>query len=464
MMSDTKRIEFTPSPPQLKMLQAKNTYVCYGGARGGGKSFILQRKADMLANRWPGIKILIVRRTFRELKNNHINPMKKLLHGRAKYNDTDKRFTYPNESTISFDYCASDSDVDHFQGTEFDVIMIDESTALKEEWLQDIIVCMRGTDIPLKRTYLCCNPGGVSHHWHKRLFVDRKFKPDEDPNDYTFIQAKVTDNAALQKAQPQYIKQLQNLPPKLRAAWLYGSWDIFSGNVFEEFRDDPEHYEDRQWTHVIPAEGFRVPRWWEVYRSFDWGYRRPWAVTYYTIDPDGVVYQIAELYGCERDVQTKEAIPNEGLKWEPGRVFKYIKEFEDSHPLLANREITGVADPAIWNEEHGKSIAEVALDYGIYFTPGQHNRLHGLMQVHYRLQFDSEGYPRMYILDSNVDTIRTLPMLQYDEHKVEDVDTEGEDHLYDTVRYFLEQHLIEPMEAPKRTDPMSDPLDMFTNY
>ena len=40
-------------------------HVAYGGARGGGKSFIVRKKATMLALRWPGIKILIVRSTFR---------------------------------------------------------------------------------------------------------------------------------------------------------------------------------------------------------------------------------------------------------------------------------------------------------------------------------------------------------------------------------------------------------------
>ena len=337
----------------------------------------------LLAHRWHGIKILIVRRTFRELDNNHIQPLLELLHGQARYNRQDKRFTFDNGSTISFGYCDSDGDILQYQGAEYDVIFLDEATQLKEEWIIKITACCRGTKDYPRRIYYTCNPGGISHGYFRRLFVDRRFVGTEDPDDYTFIQARVTDNHALMASQPDYIKQLQNLPPKLRKAWLEGSWDIFEGSVFEEWVADPERT-DRRWTHVIPADGFRVPKWWSVYRSFDWGYRRPFAVTYYTIDPDGVVYMIAEYYGCQRDTSTGESIPNEGLKWAPERVFASIRDFEAAHPLLQGREITGVADPAIWSTETGVSIAETAIKYGIYFTPANHQRLHGLMQCHYR--------------------------------------------------------------------------------
>ena len=303
----------------------------------------------------------------------------------------------------------------------------------------------------------------MSHNYFKRLFIDRRFVGSEDPDDYTFIQAKVTDNHALMASQPDYIKQLQNLPPKLRKAWLEGSWDIFEGMVFEEFINAPEN-EDRRWTHVIKADGFRIPRGWDIVRSFDWGFRRPFSCGYWTVDYDGVIYRIAEFYGCQRDTMTRESIPNEGLKWDPDRVFAAIRDFEDNHPLLAGREITGVADPAIWDAEMGVSVAEHAAKHGIFFAKGDHKRIPGWMQCHYRLQFDDDGYPRMYVLDSCKDFIRTVPSLQYDEHKVEEVDTEGEDHIADEWRYFCMSRPITPMEAKVETRPMGDPLDMFTRY
>lgn len=454
--------QYAPSLPQMEFLRAKARYVAYGGARGGGKSWVIRLKAKLLAIRYPGIKILIVRQTFRELDNNHIQPLLESLRGLARYNRQDKCFRFHNRSTISFLYCASDGDLEMYQGSEWDVIMIDESTNLREEWLAKIDACCRGTGPYPRRTYYCCNPGGVSHAWHRRLFVDRRFGPDEHPDDYVFIQAKVTDNHALMAAQPEYLRQLQNLPPKLRAAWLEGSWDIFEGAVFEEFRIEPTA--DRRWTHVIPAEGFKVPYGWEIYRSFDWGFRRPFSVGYWAVDYDGVIYRIAEYYGCQRDLRTHESIPNEGLKWSPDKVFAEIKEYEETHPLLAGRSITGVADPAIWDASVGISIAESAADHGIYFVPGDHKRHAGWMQCHYRLQFDDEGYPRMYVLDSCKDFIRTVPGLQYDAHKVEDIDTEGEDHIADEWRYFCMSRPIKPIAAEPVYKPQADPLDMFTTY
>ena len=463
-ISQKIEIRWKVSPKQYKFLQAKCKHVGYGGARGGGKSWSVRAKAILLCAKHAGIKVLIIRRTYAELENNHIIPLKEMLGALATYNKTDKRFTFVNGSTIKFGYCNNDNDLMQYQGAEYDVIFIDEATQLQEEWIKKILACCRGVNKHPKRIYYTMNPGGPSHAYFKRLFIDRRFMDAEDPDDYVFIQAKVTDNNALMEEQPDYIKHLQNLPPKLRKAWLEGSWDIFEGAFFEEFLNDPEHYEDRQWTHVISAEGFKVPKSWDIYRSFDWGFRRPFSCGYWTVDYDGVIYRIAEFYGCQRDTRTGESIPNEGMKWNPDKVFQEIREFEDNHPLLKDRDIIGVADPAIWDAETGISVAEVAAKYNILFSPGDHKRIPGWMQCHYRMQFDEEGYPRMYVLDTCKDFIRTIPLLQYDDHKVEDVDTEGEDHIADEWRYFCMMRPVQPMEAKKPVVRLTDPLDMFTSY
>lgn len=125
-------------------------------------------------------------------------------------------FTFSNGSTISFGYCASDGDLMQYQGAEYDVIFLDEATQLMEEWIKKITACLRGVNDFPKRIYYTCNPGGPSHQYIKRIFIDRHYEAGEDPADYSFIQARVTDNAALMASQPDYIKQLQALPPKLR--------------------------------------------------------------------------------------------------------------------------------------------------------------------------------------------------------------------------------------------------------
>lgn len=212
--------------------------------------------------------------------------------GQASYNKQDKVFTFPNGSTISFGYCDCDADVGQYQGAEYDIIYIDEATNLQEEWLRRITACCRGVNEHPKRIYYTCNPGGPSHGYIRRLFLDRKFQGGENPDEYApLIQARVTDNQALMESQPDYIAQLEALPPKLRAAWLDGSWDVYEGMFFEDFVDRPEFYDDRTWTHVI--NDFKVPKNWNVYRSFDWGFHRPFSCGWYGVDHDGVIYRIA---------------------------------------------------------------------------------------------------------------------------------------------------------------------------
>ena len=424
----------------------------------------MRTKAVLLAFEYPGIRMLIVRRTYPELVNNHINQLRVLLQGVARYNDKDKVFKFVKGSTINFMYCAKDSDLDRLQGVEYDVIFLDEATQLSEHQMKVIGACVRGANDFPKRIYYTMNPGGQGHGYIKRIFIDRRFEEGENPDEYSFIQSLVTDNKALMAKDPDYVRQLEALPPKLREAWLYGRWDIFEGQFFEEFRDSPdpakaaeegvtveELMQQRRWTHVI--EPFEPPKGWTICRSYDFGYNKPFSCAWWAVDYEGVLYRILELYGCTRT-------PNEGLKWAPDRQFAEIARIEREHPWLAGRRITGVADPAIWDASHGVSIAEEAARKGVLFTPGDHERIPGWMQCHYRLRFDDNGYPMMYVFSSCTGFRRTIPGLMYDEHKVEDLDTDGEDHIADEWRYMCMSRPIKPV-LPKRVDVQftSDPLN-----
>ncbi|MGI5976169.1 MAG: phage terminase large subunit [Candidatus Limivicinus sp.] len=432
-----------PNPKQLKFFRDRHKFVAYGGARGGGKSWAVRVNALIMAAKYPGISQVIIRRSYPELYANHIKPFLSLLpQGAYSYRDSKKEIVFPNSSRISFRYCANDLDLLNFQGTEWDLMYIDEATQFTEEQFRALSACVRGTGdgIP-KRCYLTCNPGGVGHGWVKRLFIERNFRPGEQSGDYSFIQAGVRDNTALMRAQPDYIKQLEALPPKLRKAWLDGDWDVQTGQFFEDFQDRPEHYGDRQWTHVI--EPFEIPTGWKIYRSFDWGYHRPFSCGWWAVDFDGVVYRILEMYGCTRN-------PNEGVRWTPDRVFSEIAGTEREHRWLRGKRINGVADPAIWDGETGESIADCAAGHGIYFAKGDHARIPGWMQLHYRLAFDENGYPQMYIFKNCRAFIRTLPLLQYDRQRPEDLDSDGEDHIADETRYFLMSRPVKPrMNEPE---------------
>lgn len=441
-----------PNEKQRRFLLDRHRHIAYGGARGGGKSWAVRTKAKLLALRYAGIKLLIVRRTLRELQNNHIDPLRRELAGIAQYRATDRRFEFPNGSTLTFGYCASDADCGQYQGAEYDVVFLDEAGQLKKEWIDAINVCVRGANDFPKRTYYTLNPGGPSHGYFKRLFIDRRFENGEQAENYSFVQALITDNRALLRRQPDYLKQLQTLPPRLREAWLYGAWDVYEGQFFEEFRDVPEHYGDRRWTHVI--EPFTPDRGWTICRSYDFGYGKPFSCGWWAVDYEGVIYRILELYGC---TQT----PNEGVKWTPERQFSEIHRIETEHPWLRGRQIAGVADPAIWDASRGESVAQTAARYGVYFTPGDHARIPGWMQCHYRLQFDENGYARMYVFRSCQAFIRTVPLMRYSQTVPEDLDTDMEDHVCDEWRYFCMSRPVRPVARAAEKAVWSDPLEQF---
>ena len=440
-----------PHETQRRFMLDRHGHVGFGGARGGGKSWAVRQKACRLCVRYPGIRVLIVRRTYRELINNHVIYLQADLKGLARFNKADMQFRFVNGSTISFGYCNSDNDLMQYQGVEYDVIFLDEATQLEEDWIRKITACRRGANDYPKRIYYTCNPGGVGHAYIKRLFIDRRFEDGEDPAEYSFIQSRVTDNLTLMRDDPMYMRTLQALPPKLRKAWLDGDWGIFEGQFFEDFVDRPEHYKDRQWTHVI--DPFEIPAGWTIYRSFDFGYGKPFSVGWWAVDYDGRLYRILELYGCTDE-------PNTGVKWPPDKIFQQIAKTEREHRWLKGKDILGVADPSIWDGSRGVPISEMAAQQGVYFSKGINTRLPGWMQVHYRLAFDADGYPQMYVFNTCKAFIRTIPLMQYDQHDPEDLDTTGEDHVADEVRYMCMARPIKPVIAETVTareyDPLSD--------
>lgn len=446
-----------PNEKQKQFLMARNKFIAYGGARGGGKSWAVRTKAVLLASRYPGIKILIVRRTYKELEGNHIRILRSMCKDIARYNSTSKILTFQNGSTIEFQYCAADRDLDRIQGLEFDVIFLDEAAQMTEWQIKAITATLRGVNQFPKRCYLTCNPGGAGHAYIKRVYIDRKFLPSENPDDYTFIQALVDDNTALMKAQPEYLATLESLPKQLREAWRFGRWDVYEGQVFE-LKDDPEHYDDHRWTHVINP--FPIPAEWTIYQGYDHGYKKPFSVGWYAYAPSGRLYRFRELYGC-----TGEA--DMGVEWNVKQIAAKIKEIEREDPNLSGRHIFRVADTAIFKHESGPSIAEEFEQENIYFSKSDKQRLPGKMQCHYRLQFDEEGLPMFYVFNTCPNFIRTIPALLYSDTDPEDVDTKLEDHIYDEWRYIAQERKILPRIATytdgEWTPPPDDPLNMYTD-
>lgn len=459
-----------PQPKQVLFLTDRHKFVCFGGARGGGKSFSVDEGSVIACGKYAGIKCMIVRRTYPELKDNHVEPLKRMLHvglqdAVATYNNTDKDMKFPNGSVIRLRSCDTEQALDKIQGQEVDLLFIDEAGNFPEEWLKKMYSCVRGVNNFPKRIYLTCNPSGVGMGYIKRVFIDRRFEEGENPDDYSFIQSLVTDNQALMDANPDYIRQLEALPPKLREAWLNGRWDVFEGMFFEEFRQSPDiqmcaeagltieqALAEHRYTHVI--EPFDIPQSWNIERSYDFGFGKPFSVGWWAIDHDGTGYRILELYGCTK-------VPNEGVKWSPTEQMSKIAEIENTHPWLKGKRIRGVADPAIWEGSHGISIAEVADNHRVYFEKGVNDRIAGWMQCRERFRFDERGFAKVYIFNTCPAFIRTIPLLMFDDHKPEDIDTDLEDHVADEFRYWCMSRPIPPRMLTTKYKPLLDPLNQY---
>lgn len=429
---------------QKRFIDADAFEVLFGGAAGGGKSYGQLVDALLFALRYKGSKQLILRRTYPELEHSLIMTSLSFFPTSAcKYTATAHKWNFLNGSVIEFGHCAGEKDVLRYQGAEYDVVRFDELTHFTEEQYTYLMSRIRGVNDYPKQIKSSTNPGGIGHSWVKRRFIEG-FSPNRlhiDPKTNTsriFIPSYVNDNIFLMRSDKEYIHRLEQLPEAEKKALLYGEWDIFDGQVFSEWRNNPEGYLTRKYSHVI--QPFPIPKEWRRFRSFDFGYTKPFAVSWYAVDFDGRAYNYRELYGCTGDADT-------GIRWTAQKIAQRIRELEKDEEA-AGCKIVGYADPAIWNATGSSegSIAEMMERCGVYFEKGKNDRLAGKMQVHYRLSFDEEGFPMLYFFNHCKHMIRTLPQLRYDPTYPEDVDTRQEDHLYDSLKYFLMADPIAPRQ------------------
>ena len=404
-----------PNEKQRLFFLADQRYVCYGGARGGGKSWAVRRKAELMSLNYPGIRILFLRRTLKDLRENHLDTMRADLAGIADFREIDQKFTFYNGSTIKMGYCEHEQDVMHYQGQEYDVIFLDEATQFSEMQYLLLTASVRGVNSFPKRMYLTCNPGGVGHALVKRLFIDREYKENEKAEEYCFIPAKATDNKVLMESDPGYMDMLNNLPPDKRKAWRDGDWTVFAGQFFPEF-SEAWHVED------LP----RPPKSWARYSAMDYGLD---ALAFYqaAVEPHGRIHVYREIYATGVIIPRAADLILEGTNGEPGIVF---------------------APPDLWNrrQDTGKSLAETFAERGIYLVRVSNDRVMGWMQVKQALytEFAEEDgvpvdRPGLVIDRSCRNLIKSFPLLLSDEKNIGDVANEPHEYTHgpDAIRYLL---------------------------
>ncbi len=416
------------SEPQRKFFESRKLYTCYGGARGGGKSWAVRTKAVGGALRWPGIRILIIRRTYRDMENSLITPLVKLVPPEVgRYNATMNMVFFVNGSTIKFGHLPSCGAAveGEYQGQEFDWIFIDEATQFTEAEFRGIGGCLRGVnDIP-KRMYLTCNPGGVGHNWVKRLFVDRRFRPEENPDDYVFIPARYTDNADLMRSSPTYGSMLDNLPENVRRAHRDGDWNALAGQYFSEF--------DRA---VHTVEPFAVPPEWKRYRAFDYGLDC-FACLWIAVDFEGRCY----VY---REVAQK------------GLIVSAAAELALSCTPPGERVEYTIAPPDMWStqKDTGRTMAEIFAENGLGLVRGSNSRVQGWMALKELLRVRRDGKPGLVIFRDCRGLIEDLQTLQTDGKNPSDAATEphGVTHRPDALRYFAQGRALLPERLPEPDD------------
>ena len=469
------RILWSPQPRQRLFMQRGEDEVLYGGAAGGGKSEALIMEALRQVH-IPHYKALILRKTYPQLSElmDKAEKYYPTACPGATYHTQSHTWTFPGGAKIIFGSMQHTSDRHNYQGQAYDFIAFDELTHFSWEEYSYLFSrnrpTGRGTRCYIRAT---ANPGGIGHGWVKDRFITPAppMTPIYDevevryPDGHTqikrksrvFIPSTVFDNQALLTADPDYLTRLAALPEAEKKALLYGDWDSFSGQVFTEWRNDPAHYEDRVGTHVISP--FRIPSAWRIFRGFDWGYAKPFSVGWYAVDHDGRIYRIKEMYGCRRDAAGLP-IPDTGVGWNAETIAREILRVESQDPNLKNKRIQGVADPAIYQKNGGESIGDIMERNGVYWDKADNTRLAGKQQLHNRLAFDQTGIPMFYVFSTCRHFIRTLPALVYSQVHVEDVDTTGEDHIYDECRYVCMENYISP--RPTTTViPENDPLDLY---
>lgn len=460
-------LRYQPTPKQRQFHESRANEVLYGGAAGGGKSYAICWDAFMRCLRYPHTDAYLFRRTYPELEQTLIRTMQEIVPASlGHYVGSTHRMTLVNGSRLNFCHLTDEATVHQYQGAEIHWLYFDELTHFSKPMYDYIKTRLRANrKLGITPCVRCAsNPGGPGHGWVKAYFVDstnigrrvhsvRRESPFEQgkctQTTVQYIPATVRDNPHITA---DYIFELEQKPPKLRDALLFGKWDAFEGQAFPEFVNDPEHYRDGRYTHVI--EPFEIPPGWPRYVSFDHGYSRPFSFGVWAVDPQGRVYRYKELYGCRPNE------PNTGVQKTPGEIARMLADLMEPE-FREGLHIVGVADPAIWDRSRGTSVEEQirSVFSGVVFRKGDNTRLAGKMQLHERLKFGEDGRPMLYVFSDCRDFIRTLPALAYDPLRVEDVDTQGEDHIYDETRYFLMSRPLAPRIVARRTRKGFNPLD-----
>jgi hypothetical protein len=434
------RVVWQPQPKQAIALACPVFEILYGGAKGGGKSDWLLAGFLQDVDQWgPDHRGVIFRKTYPQLEELQIRA--RVIYGGvgARYKATEHLWTFPSGSTLKFRHLDRDASVDDYQGQQYTYVGFDQL----EEWKSDycyvfLMSCARSAAGAPVRVRATANPGGVGHVWLKNRFIlpvppMQIYADPKTTMQRVFIPARLEDNPKLLQADPRYEDRLRALPQHLYKAYRFGDWDISAGQFFDEWNRDK---------HMVKP--FPLHPSWFRFGSLDWGYARPYALQWWALTGDGRMVLYREWYGCDPEKH------NVGIKRPAAELAK------DSWAVSTPEGCRDlVIDPACWSktDADNPSIAERFEAAGWTCHKGNNDRVSGAARFHEMLKTTLEdGRPAMLAFNTCVGFGRTIPDLIADETDAEDVDTDGEDHCYDSARYALMSPLTRRRVAPTNLD------------
>lgn len=428
---------FSPKQDEARKAALSHRYTLYGGAMAGGKSYWLRWMLVRLLVKWAqqghkNVEVGLFCEDYPTLKDRQLSKIGSefpqwlgTLHG--DHAQHGRCYILAEEYGGGIIKFRNLDDPSKYQSAEFAAIAVDELTKNTEEVFDDLRNRLRWPGITDIRFLGATNPGGIGHAWVKKRWLDRLFDENEtEPHEFVYIRALASDNPHIDKS---YLKQLESLPPDKRRAYLEGDWDIFKGQFFTEWRRE---------IHV--CQPFDIPSDWRKFCALDYGFNAPSSLGFYAISPDNVLYRYKELYRTGLTYsQLGEAFVS---MLQPSEHIEYI-----------------VADPAIWKHEPGNIGALTGAELiqsrinellrgkdplrALKAPPlikADNNRIVGWGQVReYLKPYMREGQvtANLQVFSTCTECIRTIPSLIHDENNPEDVDSDGEDHVGDEVRYAV---------------------------
>lgn len=432
-----------PQERFLDMYDDEHTDILYGGAAGGSKSTSLLLGSIRACQRYPGLQAFWFRRSFPELQHSVLRMLGRYSYCKAlgaTWNGGTYELRFPNGSILTFAHAKNVPEATAMQSGEINLLIIDERTTLPPDVVDLLYTRVRSgvPGVPCLGIRSGTNPGNIGHTRVKQDYVDATDHGSHEIIDKAgrvrrFIQAKVTDTPQLGAA---YEKTFEGLGEALRKAYRDGDWDVFEGQVFSEWR-----YE----RHVMKP--FKLPRGWRRYGGIDWGHRAPSAVVWAAEDADNRIWVYKELY----QTQLGEKGLGDAIKRGSGK----------DHVVFA-------FDPSMMNQVgDAMPVASILQQMGIPLRKAINDRLSGWQRVHsyldegpaclHHANLGWETCPLMHVFSNCVDLIRTLPAVPYNTlGKMEDVDTQSEDHLADALRYLTMQ--LGTMSRPVFWDENENPL------